>query len=154
MEIFVFAVVVGVVGLLAAFSVGFETGLVFIGIYLVFLVVGGWALTFSARRHLVMVVPAPVGVVGAAVQQHFAGAGWRAVKGEGAFNYQSRGIGLGAYGTENPVLSIELEDLHDGTTGVEVWMSEWMSRIGIAASVDRVVSKKWWLARKLAEYRP
>ncbi|MEV6322903.1 hypothetical protein AB0M45_17155 [Nocardia sp. NPDC051787] len=116
--------------------------------------VGGWALTFSARRHLVMVVPAPVGVVGDAVQQHFAGGGWRAVKGEGAFNSQARGIGMSAYGTGNPVVSIELEDLHDGTTGVEVWMSEWMSRIGIAASCDRGVSKKWWLARKLAEYRP
>ncbi|MEU2031221.1 cutinase family protein [Nocardia amamiensis] len=153
MEIFVFAVVVGVAGSLAAFWIGFETGLVFIGVYLASLVVGGWVLTFWARRHLVMVLSAPVGVVADAVQQHFKGAGWRAVKGEGAFNYQSRGIGLGAYGAENPVVSIELEDLHDGTTGVEVWMSEWMSRIRIAASCDRVVSEKWWLARKLARAR-
>lgn len=150
MELFLSILAFGLIGFFAAFAASFEAGLAFIGIFFVSLFVLGWVLTFMAKRHLITVVPMPINAVAEAVRNQFHGVGWREVPGNGHFNFQSRGIGLNSYGMENPVLSIDLEDLDDGTTGIEVWMSEWMSRYGIASSCDRVISKRWRLTRKLA----
>ncbi|WP_155981928.1 hypothetical protein [Nocardia sp. BMG111209] len=154
MELFLAMVIGGLLFMGIGFSIGFGTGVVFIGLFLVFLVIAGWVLSILARRHLTMTIPASPHVVAEAVERHFSGLGWQAVPGRGELNFRSRGIGLSSRGAENPVLSVSLEDLHDGTTGIEVWMSEWVSRFGIAASCDRVISKRWRLARKLAVLTP
>jgi hypothetical protein len=73
------------------------------------------------------------------------------VDGRGLLNFQARGLGIGSYGAKRPVISVDLEDLGDGTTGVGIWTSSWNSKFGIMALCDRVVSKKFWLERKLNE---
>ena len=43
----------------------------------------------------------------------------------GEMNFRARGFGLGSYGKKRPVLSIHIQDLRDGTSGVSVWTSSW-----------------------------
>jgi hypothetical protein len=65
-------------------------------------------------------------------------------------NFQARGFGLGAYGAKRPVISIDIAGHGDGSTQVDIWTSEWQTQMGMMALCDRVVSKKFWLTRKLA----
>ncbi|WP_433665098.1 hypothetical protein ACQPW1_24610 [Nocardia sp. CA-128927] len=150
MEVFLIAFAIGMVGIFASWAISVEAFFTFAIIYMVGLLVAGWVLSIAARRHVILVAPGPPDVVAEAVARHFKGAGWRAVQGKGDLNFQARGIGLNSYGMEHPVLSIDLVDRQDGSTGVEIWMSEWTRRFGVTACCDRVISKRWRLARKLA----
>lgn len=150
MEVFLIAFAVGMIGIFASWAISVEAFFIFAIIYMAGLVVAGWVLSIVARRHVILVAPRSPDVVADAVVQHFKGMGWRAVSGEGDLNFQARGIGLNSYGMEQPVLSIDLVDHQDGSTGVEIWMSKWMRRFGVTASCDRVISKRWRLSRKLA----
>jgi hypothetical protein len=149
MQVFGIAILVALVGFFASVAISPETAMVFVVVYIVGLLVMGYVLSAMAKQQTSVVVTAPPVDVEQAVLAHFRGIGWKQVNGSGRLNFQSRGIGIGSYGSKNPVMSIGLTDSVDGGTEVDVWMSEWVSRAGMATSCDRVVTKRWSLLRKL-----
>ncbi len=151
MEISLAVIVVGTIGLLASFASGLGAGFKFFLIYLVGAAILSWVLSAVARRQLDVLVSAPPEAVAAAVRENFAGVGWKSVDGPGMFNFRARGLGMGSVGAKRPVVSVQIEDLEDGTTGVSIWTSSWHTQMGMMALCDRVVSKRFWLNRKLTE---
>ncbi len=151
MEIQLAGIALGAIGLFVSFASGLGAGVKFVLFYIAFLLVLSWALTFVARRQQHILLPVPPDAVADAVRANFSGVGWKEVDGRGLLNFQARGLGIGSYGSKRPVISVDIEDLNDGTTGVGIWTSSWHSKYGIMALCDRVVSKKFWLERKLNE---
>lgn len=151
MEISIAVIVVGTIGLLASFASGFGAGFKFFLVYILGAAVLSWVLSAIARRQQDYLVAAGPQAVTAAVQDSFSGVGWKQVDGPGTFNFRARGLGMGSYGAKRPVVSVQIEDQADGTTAVSIWTSSWNSRMGMMALCDRVVSKRFWLGRKLAE---
>lgn len=149
MQVFGIAILVALVGFFVSVAISPETAMVFVVVYIVGLLVLGYVLSAMAKQQTSVVVAAPPVDVEQAVLTHFKGIGWKQVNGSGRLNFQSRGIGLSSIGSKNPVISVDLSDSVDGGTEVDVWMSEWASRVGMAASCDRVVTKRWALLRKL-----
>jgi hypothetical protein len=116
------------------------------------LVVVSWALTLWARREQHVLVQVPPDATTDAVRANFSRSGWKPVDGPGTLNFQARGIGINSRGAKPPTVSINIEPLPDGNTGVGVWTSSWSSQIGIMALCDRVVSQKLRLAYKLNQF--
>lgn len=149
MEIFLLWVAIGVGGIFAAGSVSAGSAVVFVLVWLGALVITVWVSSFQVKRQLDILVAAPIQSTTEVIEQHFRGIGWRRVEGRGHFNFQSRGMGVGSFNMENPVLSIDLEAVDPTRTGVNIWMSSWSSRWGMVSSCDRVLIKRWKLSRKL-----
>ena len=151
MQVFLGIFAVGIVGFgLSALS-GFEAALIFLLVYCGIVLVSGWVLSVMAKRQMRVEVPASRQTVVGVIEDHFKGVGWQQVPGRGEFNFKARGIGISSFKMENPVISIDLPILADGGTGVEIWMSEWMTKFFTVGACDRVVSKRWTLVRKLAQ---
>ncbi|QSE87874.1 hypothetical protein JWS13_04460 (plasmid) [Rhodococcus pseudokoreensis] len=109
-----------------------------------------WLSSQAKRQEEVHVKARPHDVL-EAVQSHFKSMWWRPVHGRGALNFQSKGFGVGSWGMDNPVISIDISEMDNGNTTVEAWMSSWSSRMGIVASCDRVYFKRRKLLKSLEE---
>lgn len=104
----------------------------------------------EAKRQINVEVAAAPDAVAAVVRDHFESVLWHAVQGPGMINMQSRGFGVGSIGMKNPTISIDISAVESGGSLVEMWMSAWESRAGVAASADRVYFKRKGLIKKLA----
>ena len=151
MEITYLVIAIGAVGMLMSFASGMAAGLISLLVYILGAAITGWVLSVMARRQLDLVVHASTRAVSAAVADSFSGVGWKSVNGPGQFNFQARGLGLGAYNAKRPVISIDVEDNADGAALVNIWTSAWSSQFGMMALCDRVITKRFRLGRKLAE---
>lgn len=119
---------------------------VFVGVIYVF----GLVLSFKAKAQQDLVIRADPGAIASTIEGHFTKVWWPTTRGDGAFNYRPRGLGLGGgVIKKKPVLSISLEPTPDGATAVQAWMSEWGQGSGIVGLADRVVFKRSGLFRKL-----
>ncbi|MFG1770716.1 hypothetical protein ACGFIX_14175 [Nocardia salmonicida] len=156
MQIFLIVCAAFGLGVVVSFSIGFGTGVVFVLVGGLAVMILGVILSLIAKRQLDIIVPVPRGDVAQLIVTEFKKMGWKSVEGRGEFNYRSWGIGLGVAGfgdykaLGHPVMSIDLEDLPEGDTAVSIWMSEGRSRWGQVGGVDRFLSKRWMLSRKLA----
>ncbi|KAF0845287.1 hypothetical protein [Nocardia caishijiensis] len=156
MQIFLIVATVFGLSVVGGFAIGFGTGLVVILIGAVAIVILGVVLSFIAKRQVDYIVPVPRGDVAQLIVGEFRKLGWKAVDGRGEFNFRSWGFGLGVAGfgdfqaLGHPVMSIDLEDHPGGGTEVSIWMSEGKSRWGQVGGVDRFLSKRWTLSRRLA----
>lgn len=110
-------------------------------------------LTIAARKQIEVVVDASPQEVADVVQSHFKSVWWRQVGGGGDLNFQAKGVGMGSYGLENPVLSVQIDETGSGVVAVGIWMSEWESRFGIAGAADRAYFKRRKLVKKLESLR-
>lgn len=151
MQVFGLILLVGLIGFAASAAVSIEAVFIFIVVYVLGLIVLGWVLSFMSKRQVGLVVAAPRTTVEQAIVAHFKGVGWKPVNGKGDLNFQSRGMGMGSYGSTHPVVSISLENSSERDTEVGVWMSEWVTRAGMVTSCDRVLSKRFTLMRKLTQ---
>lgn len=149
MQIFGIALLVAMVGFFASLAISPETAIVFVIVYIVGLVILGYVLSAMAKRQASILVSAQPEQIEQAVLHHFKGVGWKQVNGKGRLNFQSRGIGIGSQGSTNPVVSVQILTADESGAQVDVWMSEWTSRAGMATSCDRVVTKRMSLLRKL-----
>lgn len=152
MDILLAGLGIGLVGqLIAIASGGLGAWLKFMLFYIILAAISGWILTVIARRQKDVLVWADPDTVTATVQESFSGVGWKQVDGPGQLNFQARGLGFGSFNADRPVISVGLEGQPDGTTDVSIWTSKGQMQFGFMALCDRVVSKRFWLARKLAE---
>lgn len=152
MEIQLAIVAIGVIGGLVSFAGGdVGSGLTFVLVFIAGVVILSWVLSFMARRQQHWLVNASPAAVNEAVQGCFSGVGWKQVNGRGQLNFQARGFGINSFNSDRPVISVDIEDQGDGTTGVGVWTSSWTTQLGVMALCDRVVSKRFWLGRRLTE---
>lgn len=90
------------------------------------LALGYWQ-TYNARQHVTVVTNHTPEEAARIVHDSFGRFGWKQVNGRGLLNYQAR---IPANG---PVLSVSLSEVPDRPgVEVDVWMSEWESRYGMA----------------------
>jgi hypothetical protein len=151
MEIFIGFVFFGVAGLFGFGAIGgFESGLAFIGVFIFCFVFLSYWLSFSAKRQIEVLVGAAPNEAAEVVKSAF-GIGWRTVAGKGALNFQAKGIGINSYGMSKPVISVDIVDTGSGSS-VQIWTSEWSSRMGIVAACDRVITRRWRLTRALRQF--
>jgi len=114
---------------------------------LITLVVVMWVLSVLAKRHVVVHTALTPDRAAAVCDGKFSGLAWRRVDGRGALNYQARGFSF--KGATPPVMSIDIEPLEGGGTGVEFWMSAWTSQFGMVSHVEKVFWKRWTLPRAI-----
>lgn len=123
--------------------------LIGIGVVVGAILIFGWILSAMAKSQQNVVVRATSAVIAETIDRHFAKLWWPPVEGRGQFNFRAGGFGLGGVLKKKPVLSIDLQPLPDGSTEVQVWMSEWGQKSGIVGLADRFVLKRSALFRKL-----
>jgi len=141
----------GTIGFLASFASGVGAGMLFVLFFVVGAAVVAWVLTALAKQQQDLLLGVSAQSAAEAVLASFSGVGWKQIDGPGMLNFLARGFGIGGYRAKRPVVSVDIEDRGDGSTVVSIWTSAWSSRMGMMALCDRVVSKKFWLARKLTE---
>lgn len=110
-------------------------------------------MTIAAKKQVGVVVDATTQEVTDVVLSHFKSVWWKQVSGRGDLNFQARGAGMGSYGLENPVLSVDIDETDSGVVAVDIWMSAWESRAGIAGAADRAYFKSRKLVKKLESLR-
>ncbi|MQY20129.1 hypothetical protein [Nocardia macrotermitis] len=151
MHIFLVMVVAGViatvgVGAIGGAGAGFVGLLIWIGALLIL----GLVLSSMAKRQVSVRLGAPAELVLEAVLDEFKTLGWTRVNGPGAFNFKARGFGM-SMNLGKPVVSVDVEQQEDGSTGVDIWLSTWNSQWGVVGCCDRVVTKVWQVQRRMAQ---
>ncbi|WP_131831333.1 hypothetical protein [Mycobacteroides abscessus] len=111
--------------------------------------VAAWVLSAMAKTQKNVVVRADPNLIADTIRGHFTKLWWPPAQGHGQFNFRGRGFGVAGIIKKKPVMSIDLDAQHDGSTEVQVWMSEWGTMYGMVGLADRVVMKRASLFRKL-----
>lgn len=111
--------------------------------------VAAWVISAMAKTQKNVVVRADPNAIAETIRSHFTKLWWPPTQGRGHFNFRGRGYGMAGIIKKKPVMSIDLEAQPDGSTEVQVWMSEWGTMYCMVGLADRVVMKRASLFRKL-----